>query len=94
MTRPFFLSVLAVTLLTAACGSPSAKPVSSTAATGRRVIFIGLDGADWQLLDEYMSAGAMPNLARLVREGTSGVLDTIRPPLSPLICVSVNCAVT
>jgi tetratricopeptide (TPR) repeat protein len=91
MTRPFFFSVLVVTLLTAACGS---QPARSAASTGRPVIFIGLDGADWQLLDDYISASAMPNLARLVREGTSGTLETIRPPLSPLIWTSMMTGVS
>ena len=36
----------------------------------------------------------MPNLARLVREGTSGVLETIRPPLSPLIWTSMMTGVS
>jgi tetratricopeptide (TPR) repeat protein len=94
MTRPFFFFALAVTLLTAACGSQPARPAASAAGTGHPVIFIGLDGADWQLLDDYMSAGAMPNLARLVREGTSGVLETIRPPLSPLIWTSMMTGVS
>jgi tetratricopeptide (TPR) repeat protein len=52
---------------------------------GGRVIVIGLDGADWQLLDGYVAAGRMPNLASLLREGRAGVLRTIKPPLSPLI---------
>jgi Flp pilus assembly protein TadD len=52
---------------------------------GGRVIVIGLDGADWQLLDAYVAAGRMPNLASLLREGRAGVLRTIKPPLSPLI---------
>ena len=97
MTRPFFFSILAVALLTTACGSPperSISPASSSATAGRPVIFIGLDGADWQLLDDYIAAGSMPNLARLVREGTSGVLETIRPPLSPLIWTSMMTGVS
>ena len=49
------------------------------------MIFIGLDGADWSLLDQYASRGVMPTLARLVAEGASGTLKTIHPPLSPLI---------
>ncbi|HEX3069228.1 MAG TPA: alkaline phosphatase family protein [Thermoanaerobaculia bacterium] len=49
------------------------------------VIFIGLDGADWQLLDDYAANGTMPNLARLVREGSSGELETEQPPLSPIV---------
>jgi Flp pilus assembly protein TadD len=50
-----------------------------------RVIVVGLDAADWQLLDGYCADGTMPNLARLVREGRSGILRTFQPPLSPLI---------
>src|SRR5262245_58768103 len=48
---------------------------------GRRAIFIGLDGADWSLLDRYVADGTMPTLGRLVREGTSGVATTLHPPL-------------
>src|SRR5258707_7300831 len=94
MTRPFFFSFLTVALLTVACGSPSSKGTTPAAASGRPVIFIGLDGADWQLLDDYISSGAMPNLAALVREGTSGILETIRPPLSPLIWTSMMTGVS
>jgi Flp pilus assembly protein TadD len=55
----------------------------------RRVIVVGLDGADWQLLDAYMAKGAMPHLARLVREGRSGVLRSLEPPLSPLVWTTI-----
>jgi Flp pilus assembly protein TadD len=51
----------------------------------RPVIFVGLDGADWQLLDDYMANGSMPNLNRLVANGAGGVLETDYPPLSPLV---------
>jgi predicted AlkP superfamily phosphohydrolase/phosphomutase len=49
------------------------------------VIVIGWDGADWQLLDQLMERGKMPELASLVREGSSGSLRTIHPPLSPIV---------
>jgi len=58
------------------------------------LLFVGLDGADWQLLDDYMARGAMPNLARLVHEGASGVLETIRPPLSPLVWTTMMTGVS
>src|SRR5712692_1045279 len=71
-----------VSVAFAGCGGRQGPPQTSSA---RPVLFIGLDGADWQLLDDYMARGAMPNLAALVREGTSGILETIHPPRSPLV---------
>lgn len=59
--------------------------IASRATKAPPVMFIGLDGADWQLLDAYMRKGAMPNLQSLVREGTAGDLLTDHPPLSPLL---------
>jgi tetratricopeptide (TPR) repeat protein len=56
-----------------------------SAASGGKVLFVGLDGADWQLLDRYVAEGRMPNLAALIREGRPGVLTTQHPPLSPLV---------
>lgn len=88
MVRPLYFVAVAAALVAAACGSSRQQQSSSPPASGgasRPVIFIGLDAADWQLLDDYIANASMPNLARLVREGTSGVLDTIRPPLSPLV---------
>jgi Flp pilus assembly protein TadD len=51
----------------------------------RPVIFLGLDAADWSLLDRYIASGVMPTLARLAAEGTGGRLKTLSPPLSPLV---------
>ncbi len=39
-----------------------------------KLVVIGLDGATWQLLDPLIAQGRLPNLARLRREGASGVL--------------------
>src|ERR1700732_2490684 len=70
--------------------APSAVPATDAelaraARPGRPVLFVGLDGGDWQLLDGYMADGTMPTLAALARQGRSGVLRTIQPPLSPLV---------
>jgi len=71
---------------------PRSKPAVGTvpevvraAAPGRPVIFVGLDGADWELLDRYMAGGVMPNLRALVSEGTGGTLLSFHPLLSPLV---------
>lgn len=60
----------------------------------RPLIFVGLDGADWQLLDAYAAAGTMPNLARLLAEGRSGALRSLDPPLSPLVWTTMMTGVS
>jgi len=73
-------------LPTAGSGDPPVVPeIFRASQEGPPVLFVGLDGADWELLDAYMQAGIMPNLAALSREGRTGVLTTIQPPLSPLV---------
>jgi Flp pilus assembly protein TadD len=64
---------------------PVVAEIARTAERGRPVIFLGLDAADWSLLDPYMARGVMPALTRLASEGTGGRLKTLSPPLSPLI---------
>ena len=67
-------------------GVPRVAPqVAAAAGPGRPVLFVGMDGADWQLLDDYMERGLMPNLARLVATGRPGILESERPLLSPLL---------
>jgi len=54
----------------------------------RKVLIIGLDGATWTNLRPWIDAGRLPNLARLVAEGTSGPLTTTIPPVSASAWVS------
>ncbi len=55
---------------------------------------MGLDGADWELLDSFMERGSMPNLAGLVAEGRGGVLESEQPPLSPLLWTTMMTGVS
>ena len=66
-------------------GPPPVPEIARAVAAAPPVILVGLDGADWELLDRFVAAGAMPNLAGLLGEGTGGVLETLHPPLSPLV---------
>ncbi|REJ68557.1 MAG: nucleotide pyrophosphatase [Planctomycetota bacterium] len=50
----------------------------------RRVVILGLDGLDPQLVDQFLSEGRMPNLAKLRDRGTYARLGTTWPPLSPV----------
>ncbi|MGE5234822.1 MAG: alkaline phosphatase family protein [Acidobacteriota bacterium] len=54
-------------------------------ATSRKVLVIGLDATDWQLLMPFVDRGLMPNLKKLLSIGAWGEMDTIVPMLSPLI---------
>ena len=64
---------------------PPSPEITRASRDATPVLFVGLDGADWELLDDYMAAGIMPNLAALAREGRTGTLKTLNPPLSPLV---------
>jgi tetratricopeptide (TPR) repeat protein len=77
-----------------AASPPVAAELARAARGGRPVLFVGLDGADWQLLDGYMADGTMPNLAGLAHQGASGVLLTIQPPLSPLVWTTMMTGVS
>jgi hypothetical protein len=52
---------------------------------GPRVIWLGLDGLDWELLDRLSQAGQMPNWARLASEGFRADLKSFYPVLSPIL---------
>jgi tetratricopeptide (TPR) repeat protein len=53
------------------------------------LLVLGLDGADWQLLDQLMADGKMPELARLVAAGRRFTLESEHPPLSPLLWTTI-----
>lgn len=61
---------------------------------GRRVLVLGLDGLDWDLVLPWVRRGDMPHLERLMNSGTWGRMETIVPTLSPLIWTSIATGVT
>jgi predicted AlkP superfamily phosphohydrolase/phosphomutase len=48
-----------------------------------KVVVIGLDAATWTLIRPWMAEGKMPNLAKLMKAGVSGTLESILPPITP-----------
>jgi predicted AlkP superfamily phosphohydrolase/phosphomutase/tetratricopeptide (TPR) repeat protein len=72
---------------------PRALPVEQTDVEKRTprprsspaVIWLGLDGVDWELVDRLVAEGKMPNWRRLVDEGWSGRLAVTSPLLSPIL---------
>lgn len=65
---------------------------SSPAATPRPrppLVFVGIDGADWTLMEPLMARGELKVLAGLRERGLSGKLATIHPTYSPAIWTSI-----
>lgn len=52
-------------------------------ASKGKVFVIGMDGATFDIIDPMIAEGRLPNLARLMKEGSYGVLESSIPPLSP-----------
>lgn len=68
--------LLALPLL-AACDRPS-------------VLVVGLDGADWDVMDPLMRAGHLPSMRRIVRGGVRGEVDCVPAlPAFPCYCPPV-----
>ncbi|HEY2713414.1 MAG TPA: alkaline phosphatase family protein [Chthoniobacterales bacterium] len=48
-----------------------------------KVVVVGLDSATWKLIRPWMAEGSLPNLARLMKAGVSGTLQSVLPPITP-----------
>ena len=56
---------------------------------GPRVLLVGIDGADPQILDRLVADGRLPTFARLHREGAYGRLRSREPLLSPIVWTTI-----
>ncbi len=54
----------------------------------KKVLFIGLDGATFDVLDPLIDRGLMPRLKQFIDEGVRGPLETTIPPITPTAWVS------
>ena len=48
-----------------------------------KIVIIGLDAATWTLIRPWIAEGGMPNLAKLMKAGVSGRLQSVLPPITP-----------
>lgn len=54
-----------------------------------RVLLIGIDGADPEIIHRLIAEGRLPTFARLEREGASGRLRSQEPLLSPIVWTTI-----
>ena len=73
---------LAVALGATTCSGSKPEPVA-------RVVFIGADGLEWNVLRPLLRAGKCPNLRALMERGAFGHLSTLVPTLSPILWTSI-----
>ncbi len=55
----------------------------------KRVLLLGWDAADWQIIHPLIDRGEMPVLQSLIEGGTSGRISTLQPVISPILWNSI-----
>lgn len=55
----------------------------------QKLLLVGWDAADWQVMHLLIDSGRMPNLKCLVEAGVIGNLLTLQPVLSPILWTSI-----
>lgn len=60
-----------------------------SARAPKRVLLIGWDAADWQMIDPLIERGEMPHMQRFLEGGVRGNIATLSPPLSPMLWTSI-----
>ena len=66
----------------------SCQKKSTLKNPGQKLIVLGFDGVDPNLLQQWMAAGHLPNIQKLVAHGTFQKLGTTNPPESPVAWAS------
>jgi len=56
----------------------------------KKVLLIGWDAADWDIIHPLLDKGQMPALEGLINKGVMGKLATLDPPLSPMLWTSIG----
>jgi len=57
--------------------------------TPRRLLLVGWDSADWQIIQPLLDAGTLPAVQSLVYGGSSGNLASAEPQLSPMLWTTI-----
>src|SRR5262245_45419978 len=81
------LSVESLTVTPAAAAA--ARAGGHAPRLAHPIVLVGLDGADWQILDPLIQAGRLPHLARLRSRSAWGHMRSFEPILSPLLWTTV-----
>jgi len=75
---PLFLSFIFSLIPVASFGQTGAKPRP-------KVVVVGVNGMEWDVLRPLLLQGKLPNLARVIDNGTYGKLRTVSSPNCPRV---------
>ena len=73
--------LLVVTLV----GAPLFAQNQSSAKPKPKVVVIGVNGMEWDILRPLLVQGKLPNLAKVIKNGTYGKLQTVSAPNCPRV---------
>ncbi|MBD3348005.1 MAG: sulfatase-like hydrolase/transferase [Candidatus Eisenbacteria bacterium] len=85
--RKLAVAAMALLLLPAGCAENESAERPEAAAT--RVLLLGIDSANWNVLTPMIQEGELPAISRLVSEGSFGVLRSGEPIQSPQMWTSI-----
>jgi predicted AlkP superfamily phosphohydrolase/phosphomutase len=77
-TLPLFLSLIFSLIPVASQSQATAKPKA-------KVVVIGVNGMEWDILRPLLVQGKLPNLAKVIESGTYGKLRTVSSPNCPRV---------
>lgn len=92
MTHGRVVLLLAASLalpLACSAGSPPSATHARPEPSGRRIVLVGLDAADWLTIDPLARAGKLPTFARLRTAGATGVMLATPPLVSPILWTTI-----
>ena len=58
-------------------------------ALAKKLLLVGWDSADWQIINPLLESGAMPALQTLISRGVMGNLASMEPMISPMLWNSI-----
>lgn len=83
LRRTLLLAALIPALVLTSCGDDASVDVE------RRLMVIGIDGLEWDVMAPLLESGRLPTFARLMREGSWGELVSLEILESPVIWTSI-----
>ncbi len=81
--------ITAVVFLYSSGNQTSTGEIPEIEKPDRRILLIGIDSLNWQVMNPLIEEGRLPNLGKLIAEGTSGVLMSRTPSNSPVVWTTI-----